>query len=130
MVRLLFVSKEKVGVTVDGENVIYILPKMSFGIKQKAMQAMSSISGTDAKNVAVSLNIGAYNLALMKLNIVGWEGPAFKGLSFKPDLIEDLDPDEPLVEKVLEEINRRNTKSKDAPSPNSSDNNGDTSLTA
>lgn len=115
----MFVSKDRVPVTIDDKDVIYILPKMPFGVKQKAMSAITHISqAAGGQGADVALDIGAYNIALMTLNIVGWEGPQFEGVPCTPDNIEQLDPDEPLVVRVLEEIGRRNPVTKDRAAPN------------
>lgn len=122
----MFVSNtERVAVTVDGVNTVYIRPKMPFGVQQKVVSAMTQMrADADAMNgVDATLDWGAYNMALMRYNILGWEGPAFQDEAGRPvpctpANIERLDPDEPLVDKVLEEIQRRNTKQA-SPDPNS-----------
>lgn len=130
----MFVSKDRVPVRVEGDDTgdtIYILPKMPFGTKQRALSALSHI-GTDgtSEGTGIDIDLGAYNIALMKLNIVGWEGPSFAGVACTPENIEQLDPDEPLVVRVLEEIGRRNPVRRDAESPNAPAPAGDTSSTA
>lgn len=100
-----FVSKEPVAV-LDGEgNTVYIRSKMDYGARSRVLSAITKMHGTD-----MTADMGAYNLALLKENIVRWEGPAFDGLPFAPDLIEQLDPDTPILDKALAEINKRNTK--------------------
>lgn len=125
----MFVSNEKVPVTVDGENTIFIRAKMSYGVKQKMQSALVHITrgmGVEALDDA-PLDLGAANLALLTLNILEWAGPAFEGVPCDAAHIEALDPDEPLVDAVLAEINRRNVRAsaeKNAPPAPASMNGG------
>ena len=66
--------------------------------------------------------LGTYRLALLKHNIVSWEGPDFtdddgKAIPCNQTNIGRLDMDAPLVELVAEEIGKRNAP-KQAPDPN------------
>lgn len=101
----MFTSKELVRVFVedDPENVILILPKMSFGVRQWVRNTLASLPEDPNKPA-----LGLYEIALMRHNIVGWEGPAFEGIPCTPEAIENLDQDEPLVDRVLLEIINRN----------------------
>jgi len=47
-------------------------------------------------------------MALLTHNILGWQGPSFASVSCTPSNIAMLDQDEPLVGRVLQEINDRN----------------------
>jgi hypothetical protein len=100
-----FVSKEPVAVSDDEGNTIWIVPKMSYGIRARVADEISSMSGADQD---VRLSIGLYNMALLRHNIVRWDGPAFDGKPFAPRLVDELDPDWPLLDAVLAEINTRN----------------------
>lgn len=113
----IFVSKEKVPVTIDGVNVVYIRSKMSLGVRNKVQDALLSvgtINGTQAEDVSVQL--GKQQSVLLSHNIVAWEGPLFRDdvtqqmMPCIPENILELDPDDPLVEKVLQTISDRNTK--------------------
>lgn len=118
-----FVDKELVPVYLEEsrplneQDVIYIRAKMSYGVKQRLTSKAAHISmgSADGKTARASADVGAYQLAILTFNVVRWTGPSFDGVPCIDANIEDLDPDDPLVEKVLEEIERRNTK---APSPN------------
>jgi hypothetical protein len=55
-------------------------------------------------------DIGSYNIELLVLNVVSWMGPSFVGMAVTRDNILDLDPDNMLVARVVEEIGRRNKK--------------------
>jgi hypothetical protein len=124
-----FVSDERVPVYLDEDptNIIYIRPKMNVGIQNRVMGAVASLkAGGNGQDVA--FNIGAYNTAFLTNNIVGWAGPDFDNVECSPENIERLDPDDLLLDKVLGEINRRNTK-KDAPDPKLSGSNGHSDLT-
>ena len=122
----MFVSNtDRVAVTLDGVNIIYVRPKMSYGVLQQVMSAAAPVKVTpDAKDgLDAGLDYGAYNMALMKFNIVGWEGPAFQDEAGRivpctPANILRLDPDEPLVSHVFKEIERLNGKQA-SPDPNS-----------
>jgi hypothetical protein len=94
-------------------NVIFIRPKMDFGTKQKVIGAATRIiQGQKAKrqsgNATVDIDVGAYNMALLTNNILAWQGPAFAGVACTSTNIAMLDQDEPLVGRVLQEINDRN----------------------
>lgn len=130
----MFVSKEPVPVSLpdDPANCIYIRPKMDFGTKQRVQQAMLSITlGQAGHSSEVPLDMGAYNIALLVANVVRWEGPAFADVPCTPANIERLDSDEPLVEAVMAEINRRNRGREDSdPKPSgASASNGSPRLT-
>ena len=122
----MFVPTERVAVTVDGKNIIYVRPKM--GAKQyeaargKALHINLAEDGTKPD---VDVDMGAYNYELLVGNILAWEGPDFEGVACIPFNIANLDPQTPLYEKVLEEINARNTKKEGGPSPNLASSSGD-----
>lgn len=122
----MFVTDEKVPVTLDGQDIIYIKEKMDLATDAKVREALLRIGGrTDLGNgdnafggVSVDMNLSAWLLALAKHNIVDWEGPSFEGMPCTPHNIGRLDPRDPLVDKVLEEIARRNPITR-ATNPNS-----------
>lgn len=126
-----FVSDERVPVYLDEDpsNIIYIRPKMNIGIQNRVMSSVASFKGGDVAQ-GVEFNIGAYNIALLTCNVVGWQGPDFDNVECTPANIERLDPDDPLLDRVLGEINTRNAKKKDAPDPKASGLNGHSSSTA
>jgi hypothetical protein len=102
----MFVNGQPVEVTV-GENTISVRPKMDLGTKNRCMDALAAI-GRENGETEMAVHLGAYQVALMVENIVSWRGPAFVGVPCTPANIAKLDPDEPLVELVLEEIVARN----------------------
>ena len=108
----MFVSKEAVEVT-EGENVILIRPKMDYGTRSRVMGAAVQI---EAGASTGEVNVGAYQLALLTHNVLGWRGPAFEGVKCTPENVARLDPDEPLVARALEEIAARNAPGKAPPS--------------
>ncbi len=100
----MFVKKETVPVA-DGDNVIHIKAKMDFGTRQSVLgEAMRF----EFEGGARRMDLGAYNKALLVHNIVKWEGPDFKGVPCTPENILALDPNEPLVKKVQQELAARN----------------------
>lgn len=103
----IFVSREPVAVSDEEGNTIYIRPKMNYGTRNRVLSAAAHFSmGSGSEG---EIDVGGYNIALLRENIVKWEGPIFDGQPFAPDLVEDLDPAAPLLERVLSEINQRNT---------------------
>lgn len=115
-----FVSKERVPVTVEGDpNTIYIRPKMDYGTRQRVMSAGAHLrQGEQGADPSADFDLGAYNIALLTHNVVGWEGPDFEGVECTPENISQLDPDDALLDEVLRQINDRNV-SRAATSPNS-----------
>jgi hypothetical protein len=121
----MFVSKDLVAVTVDGENVIDLLPKMSYAVKQRVIGAATKMKMGHAEDTEI--NIGEWQIALLVMNVRSWRGNAFAGVECTPANIERLDPDEPLVTAVLDKIAELNPV-KESPVPNSPG--GNTSTTA
>lgn len=116
----MFVQNDRVAVTLDNENIIFIKPKMNIETKNLVMDELVRISGgAGADNPSMQMQMGAYSIALMVHNIVDWAGPAFKGVACIPQNVRRLDPDEPLVNAVLEAISQRNPlrRSPDPKSP-------------
>jgi hypothetical protein len=120
-----FVSDERVPIYLEEDplHIIYIRPKMNVGIQNRVMSSVASIKG-GSEGQDVAFDIGAYNTALLVNNVMGWEGPDFDNVPCTSDNIKRLDPDDPLLDKVLGEINRRNTKGVNTPDPKSSSSNG------
>jgi hypothetical protein len=96
---------------------------MDFGTKQRVMSAaiqLSEESGVQVgKGVRVDVQFGAIQTALLVHNIVRWAGPSFVEVPCTPENIVRLDPDEPLVQKVLRELDTRNPGKKQSPDPKS-----------
>ncbi len=120
-----FVSREEVPVSLDGDdvpfeerNTIFIKPKMDFGTLQRVRSAFLHVSaGADGKSKG-DMDWGAYNSALLHNNITRWQGPGFQAMPCTPENIDRLDPDLPLLDKVLQEINERNKEKEAATDPN------------
>jgi hypothetical protein len=102
-----FVQGERVPVS-DGQDTIWILPKMNFAQREQAEDAIRRISASTTAAAGVEVNVGAYRIALLRINVVAWEGPGFDGMKCTPEQVEQLDPDDPLLEKVMQEIAQRN----------------------
>lgn len=100
-------------------NVIYIRSKMNFKTETRVNAAALKVdtSGTG------EIHPEEYLIALLVQNIVRWEGPDFDGVACTPENIENLDPDEPHIERVCDEIARRNKK-RTSPNPKSPTANG------
>jgi hypothetical protein len=106
---------DKVAVTL-GENTIYIKAKMDVGTRAAVQDEIKAT--TDGVEELGLAGLGSYRMALLRHNIVAWEGPAFEGYPCTRANISRLDPDEPLVELVAEEIGKRNAP-RESPDPNS-----------
>jgi hypothetical protein len=91
----------------DGQgNTIYIRAKMDVATEGQFKDALVRITG--GRKAVKSFQVGRAQTALLQLNIVAWEGPRFAGVPCNHTMIGRLDPHEPLVVQVLEEIDRRN----------------------
>lgn len=84
-------------------HTIYVRAKMDVDTLTRVKVEFNELNGS-----AQRLTLGAYQLALLRHNIVGWEGPAFDGVPCTREHIGRLDPDEPLVQRVLERIDELN----------------------
>lgn len=114
----------------DEMNVIFIRPKMDFGTSQKVIGAAAKmidqgkLKNPSARNMRrqqkrgkadfqPSFDLGAYNVALMVNNILGWQGPEFISVYCNEENISALNQSQPLVSRVLKEINDRNVTKQD-----------------
>lgn len=89
-------------------NVIYIKAKMDVATKAKVTSEMFSLG----KGGDLEARLGANEMALLIHNIVRWEGPDLGSVPCTPENIKKLDPTEPHIAKVLEEIATRNRSPK------------------
>lgn len=109
-----FVSEDKVPVTIDGVNIIYIKPKMNYGSKKRVQGAIiGTVSEMRRGGMGMDIDLAHSNIVLLEENVVGWEGPDFmndKGVKMAVNRVnlDKLDPDYPLLDMVLAEINARN----------------------
>lgn len=85
-------------------NVIYIKPKMDYATKAKTTSELFTLD----KESQIELHAGSSQMALLVHNIVKWEGPDLGGVPCTEENIRKMDPTEPHLEKVLEEIAKRN----------------------
>lgn len=106
-------------------NIIFIRPKMDYATQKRVGTAGYKVG---LKGKEDEFDVADNLIALMTFNIVGWSGPLFDGVPCTKENIQRLDPDQPVVEKALEEISRRNSKA--SPNPKSPATNGSTSETA
>lgn len=120
-----FVSQETVAVT-EGPDTIYIKSRMDYGDTVR-------IGNAGQKDEHGNINFEALNTMLFQINILGWEGPGFEGQPYSLEALLRLEPNDPLLEKVLQEINARNlaaTSVKDTASKNGYGGRGDTASVA
>ena len=97
----------------DEGNIIWVLPKMGRGVETRVKEEFRRIGGS---------TVDGYMLALLYWNVKKWEGPAFTDeegntIPCTRVNIDRLDPDEPLVEAVLEKISELNPPKTAVPEP-------------
>ena len=98
-----------------GEHVIWIKPKMDVATKGRVTSELLTL-GADQKTV--EFRAGANEMALLVHNIVRWAGPELDGVPCDAAHIRQLDPTEPHITRVLDEIAQRN-KAPASPNPKS-----------
>lgn len=117
-------ARGKAAITASGEvaeaaitpdmDVIWIRARMSVAVQQAVQSEATSVSTSRVNGRTgtpdVEIDVGVYQIALLRQNILSWQGPSFVGVPCTADAIGDLDPQEPLVERVLQEISDRNTR--------------------
>lgn len=104
-----------------GLHVLWIPAKMGYGLKSQAQDALMQMSAGRG-GASASVAFGAYQRALLRVNVLAWEGPGFGGEPCTPDAVDRLDPDAQLAAFALDEIARRNPmrRSGDPKSPGAS----------
>lgn len=109
------------------QDVIWIYPAMPAALQQRVVSRAVTIrqaqqqapvtrgkpgKGKPAPKAESSYDVGAYNMALLELNILAWSGPSFTTaagpIPCTPERIRQLNPRMPLIAKVLQEIGERN----------------------
>lgn len=117
-------ARGKAAITASGEvaeaaitpdmDVIWIRARMSVAVQQAVQSEATSVSTSRVNGRTgtpdVEIDVGVYQIALLRQNILSWQGPSFVGVPCTADAIGDLDPQEPLVERVLQEISTRNSR--------------------
>lgn len=113
-------AKGRVAIGVDGEvadgaitpaiDVIWIRNRMSVAVQQAVQSEATSMKGSGGRAMEVDIDVGMYQLALLRQNILAWQGPSFNGVVCTPETIGELDATEPLVQRVLQEISDRNAR--------------------
>lgn len=98
---LLIDPSAKIPVEHDG-HTLYVRQKMDIKTDTAVTVEFRRLSGRD------TLTNKAYELALLKHNIVDWDGPDFKDVPCTPSNIERLDPDNELVKLALRKIDELN----------------------
>lgn len=108
-------------------NVVWIRPRMSVGIENKVKGAIAHL---DTTGQTVEIDLGANLTELLVQNILAWEGPDFleadgRKIPVTRANIERLIGRDPFIERVADEIAKRNKKAA-SPDPKSPDTNGST----
>lgn len=89
-------------------NIIYIKSKMDLATDAKVKNELVTLG---ADNKTMEAHLGENQLALLIHNIVRWEGPDLGQIPCTVANIRMLDPTEPHIVLVLDEIARRNARS-------------------
>ena len=113
-------AKGRVAIGVDGEvadgaitpaiDVIWIRNRMSVAVQQAVQSEATSVKTSGGRSPDLEIDVGLYQLALLRQNILAWQGPSFNGVVCTPETIGELDASEPLVQRVLQEISDRNAR--------------------
>ena len=113
-------AKGRIAIGVDGEiadgaitpaiDIIWIRNRMSVAVQQAVQSEATSMKGASGRAMEVDIDVGLYQLALLRQNILAWQGPSFNGVVCTPETIGELDATEPLVQRVLQEISDRNAR--------------------
>ncbi len=113
-------AKGRVAISVDGEvadgaitpaiDIIWIRSRMSVAVQQAVQSEATSVKTSGGRSPDLEIDVGLYQLALLRQNILAWQGPSFNGVVCTPETIGELDASEPLVQRVLQEINDRNAR--------------------
>lgn len=94
-----FIKTDRVGVSDDDGNTVYLRRKLDFGARLRITEA--SLKGESM-------------IALYVQSILGWDGPDFKGIKCTPENIEKIDIDDPFWEKVGDKIAELNPNLQEA----------------
>jgi hypothetical protein len=92
---------------------IWIRAKMNVGVRNRVTGKMVKF-GPNGKEV--ELDLGENLNALLEENILAWEGGDFDGVPCTKENIRKLDPTDPFIDRVADEIAKRN-KPKESPDP-------------
>jgi hypothetical protein len=115
----MFVNDDRVTLHDDAGNSIIIRAKMNMKIAAAVQDELFLIRQEGTEQVTRFTN-GAREMVLLKKNVLSWSGPDFDGVPCTPENIERLDPFEPFIVRVLEEIGSRNARAVNEPDPKSS----------
>ncbi len=131
-----FTDSQEIPITLDDDTVpfekrdiIWIKSKMDVGTRRAVGRALSTTTMGAGGVMQAELDLAGSNVALLENNITRWQGPGFEGVPFTREALSRMDPDDPLLDKALQEINRRNSKVEAgaAVSPNSESGGGTSS---
>lgn len=103
----------------DEVSVVYIVGRMGAVKRSAVMDELTKIAvaqgeeATSGGAARVSMNMGAYQMALLYHNLLSWDGPEFQDearnpVPFTRANIDQLDLDSPLIKAAIAEIGRRN----------------------
>jgi hypothetical protein len=113
------------GEITDAMDIVWIYPVMPLGVEQKVNGRAFKIEQMRARGVKnattkEALDVGAYDAAVLELNILHWQGPGFtdprtgRPIACTPQTIAALNSQEPIIRRVRQEITDRNRKAEAA----------------
>lgn len=107
-------TADRIAVSDDQGNTIWLRNKrMGFGLRNKVLSAATHmVAGSED----ASIDVGAYNNAVLFHNIVAWSGPDLDTTPISMAALDDLDPDlgDAALTKILELNPNRNADPKDS----------------
>lgn len=123
-----FISHVPTRIQIEGdERYIEIKPKLGQGDRLNLIDELLEMKAiTNTAGVSAVAKYGAFVNALLRKSIVGWllfgpkydekgepvvdenGNPVMVAIPFDPDLIPDLDPDDSLIAKTVDEVVARN----------------------
>lgn len=91
---------------------IWIRAKMNLGVSNTVAGKMARLNGKE-----LELTLGERMTALLEENILAWAGGDLEGVPCTKANIRRLDPTDPFIDRVADEISTRNMP-KESPDPN------------
>lgn len=113
----MFVDLERIAVPDDDHrNIIYVRRKMDMQTRARVLDDVAAAGGRGA-------SLGTLQLAMLRHNVLAWEGPDFcdaagRPIPCTPEQIGRMDPDAPLVTKALNRLGELNP-TRTSPDPKS-----------
>ena len=114
----MFIDPDKWIAVTHGPNTIWIRPQLTFYEKGELEESSIRLEMTPGRDESEGMKISTrvtastQNAFLLEMCVQSWEGPAFEDedgpIPCLPEYIRMLSPTEPLIQKVIREIDRYN----------------------